>query len=97
MKLVFTLLAALAIVVTPALAGDDKKKDHVKTYQATIEINYMLYQKELIIITTNSVESTKPVLEEKTRRIKKSKTFKSKPENGDIFAGRSRRQHRQES
>jgi len=73
--------------------GNDKNKDHVKTYEATIEINYMLYQKELIIITTNSVESSKPVLEEKERRIKQSKTFKSKSENGDIFAGKSHRKY----
>jgi len=75
------------------IGGDESKKEHVKTYEAIIEINYMLYQKELIIITTNSVESTKPILEEKELRIKQSKTFKSNSDNGDKYAGRSRRQY----
>ncbi len=73
--------------------GDNNKKDHVRTYEATIEINYMLYQKELIVVTTNSVESTPPVMEEKERRIQQSQIFKSKSENGDLFAGRSNRKY----
>lgn len=73
--------------------GEKTKNDHVKSYQATIEINYMLFQKELIIITTNSVTSSKPVLEEKVRKLKQTKTFKSKSSNGDLYAGRSKRQY----
>jgi len=73
--------------------GDDKQKDHVKSYSATVDVNYMLYQKELIIITTNSIGGTKPVLEEKVLRIKQSKSFHSKSANGNMFAGRSKRQY----
>lgn len=73
--------------------GDKSKKDHMDTYEATIEINYMLYQKELIVITTNSIESSKPVMEEKDRKLQQSKSFQSKSENGDLFAGRSNRKY----
>jgi hypothetical protein len=73
--------------------GDNKKNEFVKTYSAVIEINYMLYQKKLLIVTTSSVQGQEPVLKEVEGKIKQSKKFVSNPVEGDIYAGLSNRQH----
>jgi hypothetical protein len=47
--------------------GDNR---YVKTYTAKVEINYLLRQKELIIITTNSVPASEPVIKEVSRTVR---------------------------
>ncbi len=73
--------------------GDKNKNAHTKVYLAHLEISYMLYQKELVIITTNSVSGQKPVLKEYERNLKRVKLFTSDQSHGDLFAGRSKRQY----
>ncbi|MFC1585006.1 hypothetical protein ACFL5V_05620 [Fibrobacterota bacterium] len=70
--------------------GQDK---HTKTYAASLEINYMLYQKRLMIVTTSSVQGQEPVMKEVEGKVKKTKKFTSNSTEGDIYAGRSNRQY----
>jgi len=51
------------------------------------------YQKELIIITQNALQGSKPEMREVERRLKKSIIFRSDSQNGDLYAGRSRRNY----
>ena len=70
-----------------------KKNDnrHLKVFSATISINYLVRQKEMIIITTNSVTGQEPVVKEVERTVPKSVTIQSDPDEGDLYAsGQSR-------
>jgi hypothetical protein len=73
--------------------GDPSKNEFVKTYSATLDINYMLYQKVLVIVATSSVQGQEPVMKVMEKNLKQSKHFESNPANGDLFAGRSHRQY----
>lgn len=73
--------------------GDVNKNEFVNTYSAYIDINYILYQKVLIIITTNSIQQSEPKTQIVEKRIKQSKRFVADPSQGDIFAGKSMREY----
>ena len=73
--------------------GDPAKNDFVKTYTATLEINYIVKQKALIVVTTNSVQGQEPVMKVLEKTLTRSKKFTSNDGDGDLFAGRSRRQY----
>ncbi len=71
--------------------GDPQKNDFVKTYSATLEINYIIYQKVLIVVTTNSVKGQEPVMKVMEKNLTQTKRFESNSADGDLYAGRSRR------
>ncbi|MDO5576323.1 MAG: hypothetical protein Q4F84_04535 [Fibrobacter sp.] len=73
--------------------GDPAYNDFVKTYSASLEINYMLYQKVLIVVTTSSIKGQEPVMKVMEKSLKQSKKFVSSSSDGDIYAGRSKRQY----
>ncbi|MGD9200930.1 MAG: hypothetical protein PVI26_05165 [Chitinispirillia bacterium] len=73
--------------------GDINKNEFVITYTADIEINYMLYQKVLLIITTNSIQGKEPLTQIIEKRQKMSKHFASNSSQGDIYAGKSNRKY----
>ncbi len=73
--------------------GNPKMNEYKKIYTATIEIGYLLYQKELIIITTSTIKGQKPVLKEVDRKVRQIKMFTSDPNNGDIFSGKGQRHY----
>jgi len=73
--------------------GNQAQNDFVKTYSATIDINYMVYQKVLFIVTTSSVSGVEPTMKVMEKRIQHGIQFVSNPLNGDIYAGRSRREY----
>ncbi len=73
--------------------GDASKSGYFKVYFATVEANYLMYQKELIIITTSSIKGQKPVMKEVDKKIRLSKTFSSNKSNGDLFAGKGKRDY----
>lgn len=73
--------------------GDPQKNEFVKTYSATLEINYILYQKVLIVVTTNSVKGQEPVMKVMEKNLTQSKRFESSASDGDLYAGRSRREY----
>jgi len=71
-----------------AINGDLDHNASVRTYSAQIELTYVVYQKTLVVVTTNSVERTDPVFREVGGRFDRTIRFESDPENGDMFAGR---------
>jgi len=73
--------------------GEQGKNEFVKTYTAVLEINYVVHQKVLIVVTTNSVQGQEPVMKVLDKTLKQSKKFVSSSSDGDIYAGRSRRQY----
>jgi len=73
--------------------GDPSKNDHVKIYSASLDINYMLYQKVLVIVATSSVQGQEPVMKVMEKNLKQTKHFESSSANGDLFAGRSHREY----
>jgi hypothetical protein len=73
--------------------GNPDQNDFVKIYTASIDINYMIYQKVLFIVTTSSVSGVEPAMKVMEKRIRQNKQFISNSSNGDLFAGRSRREY----
>jgi hypothetical protein len=73
--------------------GDPSKNDFVKTYTASLEINYVVQQKVLIVVTTNSVQGQEPVMKVMDKTLQRSKKFVSNSADGDLYAGRSRRKY----
>lgn len=73
--------------------GDPAKNEFVKFYNATLEINYLVHQKVVIVVTTSSVQGQEPVMKVMDKTLQQSKTFESSATDGDLFAGRSRRQY----
>jgi hypothetical protein len=71
--------------------GDAQKNDFVKTYSATLEISYILYQKVLIVVTTSSVKGQEPVMKVMEKNLTQTKRFESNSSDGDLYAGRSHR------
>jgi hypothetical protein len=65
--------------------GKEGDNRHVKAYTATCEIHYLVRQKELIIITTNSVTAQVPVIKEVTRTVRSSEKIASDSNEGDVF------------
>jgi hypothetical protein len=71
-----------------AIGGELEDNRSIRTYSATIELTYVVYQKTLIVVTTSSIERSEPVFREADGRFDRSIVFESNPENGDMFAGR---------
>jgi hypothetical protein len=73
--------------------GDPGKNEFVKMYSAVIEINYMLHQQSLIIVTTASIQGQEPVMKVVEKSLARTKRFESNPTEGGNYAGRSNRQY----
>ncbi|MBN1128818.1 MAG: hypothetical protein JXA71_07520 [Chitinispirillaceae bacterium] len=73
--------------------GDPGKNEFVKMYSASIEINYMLHQQSLMIVTTASIQGQEPVMKVFEKSLARSKRFESNPTEGGNYAGRSNRQY----
>lgn len=71
-----------------SINGDPEANGSVRTYNATVTVPFLVQQKQLVIVTTSSVEKSEPVIEEVSGRFERAKTFSSNPENGDQYAGR---------
>ncbi|MFT5442499.1 MAG: hypothetical protein ACI8W3_001543 [Myxococcota bacterium] len=71
-----------------SINGDDKANGSVRTYSAVVTVAYVVRQKQLVIVTTSSVEKSEPVIEEVAGRFDRAIKFTSNPENGDHYAGR---------
>jgi hypothetical protein len=73
--------------------GEAGRNDFVKTYSAIIDINYMLYQKVMLIVSTNAMPAREPIMKEMEKNLRQTRRFESTPGSGDIFAGRSQREY----
>ena len=73
--------------------GEAGRDEWAKSYTAKLEINYLTIEKELLIITTRSVQSQEPIIKEVEKELRHSQIFTSDPSEGATFAGRSHRQY----
>ncbi len=73
--------------------GEAGHNEWQKVYKASLDVNYLVYQKELLIVTTRSVQGQEPVIKEVEKKLRKIEAFTSNPSEGDIYAGRSQRQY----
>jgi hypothetical protein len=73
--------------------GDPSKNEFIKTYAASLEINYMIHQKVLIVVTTSSIQGQEPVMKVMEKTLQQTKQFVSNAADGDLYAGRSHRQY----
>ncbi len=69
--------------------GEVGKNGHTKVYSATVSVNYLLFQKELLVVGTRSVTSKEPIVKEIEKRLPKKQVFQSEAVDGDIYAGKS--------
>lgn len=69
--------------------GDPEKNEYVKCYTATIQVTYMTRQKELIVISSNTVQGGAPQKEIVSKKVPVTKIFMSNSANGDAFANKS--------
>jgi hypothetical protein len=81
------------IAYVKSIQGERGNDDFVRMYKATVEIPYLLQQKELYIITSRTVQKTEPVIKTFERKVQQRKTFVSNHNNGDMYGGRSKRQY----
>lgn len=75
------------------LNGETGKNEWSKVYTARIAINYMVYRKDLLIVSSRSLEGREPTMKEVEKRLPQTKEFVSNPADGDTYAGRSNRQY----
>ncbi len=73
--------------------GEEHHDAWTKVYTARLDVNYLNYQKELLIITTRSVQGQEPVIKDVEKKLRRTETFTSNPTQGDTYAGRSDRQY----
>ena len=64
-----------------------------KSYTAKLEINYLTSEKELLVITTRSVQGQQPIIKEVDKTLRHSQEFVSDPTEGGTYAGQSHRQY----
>jgi hypothetical protein len=73
--------------------GDANKNEWVRVYTAKLDVHYLQTKKEMLVVTTRSVQGQEPVFKEIDKSLHQSRAFVSDPANGDLFAGRSKRQY----
>jgi hypothetical protein len=69
------------------------KNEWIKSYSARLDITYMTREKDLIIVTTRSVQGQAPVFREVEKMLRHTQTFVSNSAEGDAYAGRSNRKY----
>lgn len=73
--------------------GVTGRNEWIKSYTARLDITYMTREKDLIIVTTRSVQGQPPVFREVEKTLRHTQTFTSNSAEGDTYAGRSNRQY----
>jgi hypothetical protein len=73
--------------------GDPNKNEWVRVYTAKLDVHYLQTKKEMLVVTTRSVQGQEPVFKELDKSLHQTKSFVSDPASGDLFAGRSKRQY----
>jgi hypothetical protein len=73
--------------------GATGRNEWIKSYSARLDITYMTHEKDLIIVTTRSVQGQPPVFREVDKSLRHTQTFLSNPTEGDTYGGRSDRRY----
>jgi hypothetical protein len=71
----------------------EKRNDWIKSYSARLDVTYLTREKDLVIVTTRSVQGQPPVFREVEKTLRHTETFISNPTQGDAFGGRSDRRY----
>lgn len=67
--------------------GKKGNDTYINSFVGRVEIHYLMRQREMIIITSNSVPSQSPVFKEVTRTVPRCDTVFSASQEGDVFTG----------
>ncbi len=70
------------------IGGDVERNESVRTFHATVDVSYVIHQRQLVVVTMNTVEKSEPLIKEVDRRFDREIRFESNPENGDQWSGR---------
>ena len=73
--------------------GEKSRDDWAKSYTAKLEVNYLTSEKEILVITTRSVQGQQPIVKEVDKTLRHSQLFVSDPTEGGTYAGQSHRQY----
>lgn len=71
-----------------SINGDATANGSIRTYNATVTVPYVVKQKQLVIVTTSSIEKSEPVIKEVSGQFDRTIEFNSNSENGDHYGGR---------
>ena len=66
-----------------SIAGDAQANGPVRTYTAALMVPYLVQRKHLVIVTTNSVEKSEPVIKEVSNRRDTLRGFGPRGESHD--------------
>lgn len=86
-------LVSSEAVFVQGLNGVAGRNEWIKSYSARLDITYMTREKDLIIVTTRSVQGQPPVFREVEKMLRHTQTFLSNSTEGDAYAGRSNRRY----
>jgi hypothetical protein len=86
-------LVSSEAVFVQGLNGVTGRNEWIKSYSARLDITYMTREKDLIIVTTRSVQGQPPVFREVEKMLRHTQTFLSNSTEGDAYAGRSNRRY----
>ncbi len=80
-------------VFVQGLNGEKNRNEWIKSYTARLDVAYITREKDLVIVTTRSVQGQPPVFREVEKTLRHTETFVSNPAEGDAYAGRSDRRY----
>ena len=80
-------------VFVQGLGGDKGRNEWIKSYSARLDVAYLTREKDLMIVTTRSVQGQPPVFREVEKTLRHTETFVSNPAEGDAYGGRSNRRY----
>lgn len=80
-------------IYVQGINGETGKNAWIKSYTARLDVSYLTQERDLIIVTTRSVNGQPPVLREVDKTLRHTQTFVSNSTEGDTYAGRSDRQY----
>jgi hypothetical protein len=82
-----------ASVFVHGVGGVAGRNEWVKSYSARLDVTYLTREKDLIIVTTRSIQGQPPVFREVEKLLRHTETFLSNSTEGDTYGGRSNRQY----
>jgi hypothetical protein len=82
-----------ASIFVQGVGGVAGRNEWVKSYSARLDVTYLTREKDLIIVTTRSIQGQPPVFREVEKLLRHTETFLSNSTEGDTYGGRSNRQY----
>jgi hypothetical protein len=86
-------LVSSEAVYARELNGESGRDEWIKSYTARLDISYLTREKDLIIVTTRSVQGQPPAFREVEKTLWHTQSFLSNDTEGDAYAGRSDRRY----